>query len=72
MKNRRRLPWFVSCDEEKCCVHHSSTVQHGSHKNVVPRAIHKGHVPFHFPLLVVFLGKGSACGRKKGGGGGKN
>lgn len=31
-------------DQKKSGVHHSGTVQHGSHQNIVTRAINKGDV----------------------------
>lgn len=41
LRLRARL---VGGNEQQCCVHDSGTVQHGSHENVVPRAVDEGHV----------------------------
>ena len=32
---------LITCNEEKCCIHDSSAVQHGRHENVVTRTIYK-------------------------------
>jgi len=40
----QRDPGLLTSNEQQSSVHHSSTVQHGSHKNVVTGAIHEAHM----------------------------
>jgi hypothetical protein len=42
---------FIPGNQEKRGIHNRSTIQHGRHENIVPRAIDKGDVSqqIHFP-----------------------
>lgn len=62
LRSLRLRAALVTCNQQECCIHYSSTVEHGSHENIVAGAVNKGDVATELPGSLLILEDVSGVG----------